>query len=100
MTGFALIGYKKGTYFEHVDFESTHIKFKKDISNCQIKSFLEYGDWKGKCGGYSIHGTGQFFIEEVDGDFQNIVGIPVIKMGKAIQEICGTSVFNIFEVKK
>lgn len=97
VSGIAIIGNVKGEYVEIADHESTHVTFKKDITNCQIQKYLEFGDWSGKCGAYSILGTGQFFIEKIDGDFQNIIGIPVIKMGDMIQEITGKNPITIFE---
>ena len=96
-TGLALIGNHKGQYFEKVDFESSSVKFRNDISNCQIKKYLEFGDWAGKCGAYSILGTGIFFLENIQGDFQNIIGIPVMKMGNMMREITRKSPFSMIK---
>ncbi len=96
-TGISVIGNFKGKYFEKTDIVSTTVKFKKNITNCQIRKYLEFGDWSGKCGAYSILGMGQFFIEKIDGDFQNIIGIPVLKMGEIIEEITGKNPITIFE---
>lgn len=97
MTGMAAVGFWKGKPFEKVIYESTTVQFRSDISNCQIRSYLEFGDWKGKCGSYSILGPGIFFLESIDGSFQNIVGIPVLKMGEVIQEITGKNAVSVFE---
>ena len=86
-------------YFEKTDFESTEVVFRSDITNCQIRKYLEFGDWRGKCGAYSILGTGIFFLEKIDGDFQNIIGVPVLKLGEMIREITGKSPIEIFEKK-
>jgi septum formation protein len=94
MSGMACVGMWKGKYFEQVTYESTAIQFRPDITNCQIRSYLEFGDWEGKCGSYSILGTGIFFLESIVEDFQNIVGIPVIKMGEMMREITGKSPFS------
>ncbi len=96
-TGISIIGNFKSKYFEKTDLVSTTVKFKKEISNCQIRKYLEFGDWSGKCGAYSILGMGQFFIEKIDGDFQNIIGIPVIKMGEMIEKITTKNPITIFE---
>ena len=96
-TGIALIGNWKGQYFEQVDFESSDVKFRDDITNCQIKKYLEFGDWTGKCGAYSILGTGIFLLESIQGDFQNIIGVPVIKLGNLIRQVTGKSPLWIFE---
>ncbi len=96
-TGISILGNLKGVFFEKTDIVSTTVKFKKNITNCQIRKYLEFGDWSGKCGAYSILGMGQFFIEKIDGDFQNIIGIPVLKMGKIIKEITNKNPITIFE---
>ncbi len=100
VTGVGLVGNWKGKPFEISDLESTSVKFRSDITNCQIRRYLEFGDWQGKCGAYSILGTGIFFLEPFSGDFQNIVGVPVVKLGNMIREVTGKSPVWILEPKK
>jgi len=95
-TGMAMVGNWKGKYFEKVALESTKVQFRSDITNCQIRKYLEFEDWKGKCGSYSILGTGIFFLEPFTGDFQNIVGVPIFKLHEMIREITGKSPLSIF----
>lgn len=99
MSGVCLMGNWKGQYFEETFYESTRVQFRNDITNCQIRKYLEFGDWKGKCGAYSILGTGIYFLEHIDGDFQNIIGVPVLKIGEKLREITGKSPFNVLEVE-
>lgn len=95
ITGISLIGNHKGKYFENTDRESTDIKFRSNITNCQIRKYLDFEDWKGKCGAYSILGTGIFFLEPFMGDFQNIIGVPVHKLGNMIWKVTGKSPISI-----
>lgn len=97
VSGIACVGRWKGKYFEKAETESTKIWFKKDTSNCQIRDYLAFDDWQGKCGSYSILGTGTFLLERIEGDFQNIIGVPVIRMGNMIREITGKSPLKVFE---
>ncbi len=99
-TGMAMIGNWKGKYFEKVALESTKVQFRSDITNYQIRKYLEFGDWKGKCGSYSILGMGIFFLEPFEGDFQNIVGVPIFKLHEMIREITGKSPLSIFLKEK
>jgi len=99
ISGVAILGNNKGKYFEKVGHETTYVKFRSDITNCQLHKYLDFGDWSGKCGAYSILGMGQFLIEEIDGDFQNIVGVPVLSLGKMIQSATGKNPIKVFEVK-
>lgn len=100
ITGVALLGQMDGKKVERVFYETTSVQFRTDVTEKAIRSFLEFGDWEGKCGSYSILGTGIFFLESVEGDFQNIIGIPVLKMGEAIEDITGKNIFEVLEVRR
>jgi septum formation protein len=39
--------------------------------------YLESGEWEGRAGGYAIQGRGAVLVEAIDGDFWNVVGLPV-----------------------
>jgi septum formation protein len=39
--------------------------------------YLDSGEWEGRAGGYAIQGRGAVLVEAVDGDFWNVVGLPV-----------------------
>ena len=95
-SGIALLGQWENKPFQEVTFQSTRVVFRSDITDKQINDYLAFGDWTGKCGAYSILGMGQFFLETIDGDFQNIIGIPVLKMGQMIQSITGQNPLTIF----
>jgi septum formation protein len=39
--------------------------------------YLSSGEWRGRAGGYAIQGRGAALVERIDGDFWNVVGLPV-----------------------
>lgn len=39
--------------------------------------YLDAEEWQGKAGGYAIQGRGAALVERIDGDFFNVVGLPV-----------------------
>ena len=100
ITGMAILGQWKGKYVEKVVHSSSDVTFRSDITNCQIRSYLNVGDWSGKCGSYSILGSGQFLLESIDGDFQNIIGIPILQMGQVIRDITGKGIYSVLEFEK
>jgi septum formation protein len=39
--------------------------------------YLRTGEWRERAGGYAIQGRGAAFVERIDGDYLNVVGLPV-----------------------
>ena len=39
--------------------------------------YLQSGEWRDRAGGYAIQGRGAALVERIDGDFWNVVGLPV-----------------------
>jgi septum formation protein len=42
-----------------------------------IGRYLDSGEWLGRAGGYAIQGLGSILVDRVEGDFSNVVGLPV-----------------------
>lgn len=75
MTGVALI--KGGNPPEVVvDHETTRVRFC-ELSEDEIDWYVSTGEPKDKAGAYAIQGRGALFIEEIQGDYFNIVGLPM-----------------------
>ena len=91
VSGFALLGQYQGKKFKIVDHQATKAQFRADITEPELDHYLSFGDWQGKCGAYSILGPGIFFLEFIDGDFQNIIGVPVMRIGQCLKEELGVS---------
>ncbi|MEW9919537.1 nucleoside triphosphate pyrophosphatase [Marimonas sp. MJW-29] len=49
----------------------------KVLSEPEIASYLDSGDWQGKAGGYGIQGPAGAFIPWISGSFTAIVGLPL-----------------------
>jgi septum formation protein len=59
-----------------VDHEKTRVRFA-EISDEEIAWYISTGEPRGKAGAYGIQGPAALFIEEIAGDYFNIVGLPV-----------------------
>jgi len=42
-----------------------------------IEWYLATGEWRGRAGGYAIQGAGAALVRAVDGDYENVVGLPL-----------------------
>jgi septum formation protein len=59
-----------------VDYETTRVKFAQ-MTNLEIDWYIATGEARGKAGAYGIQGAAGLFIEEIRGDYFNIVGLPI-----------------------
>jgi septum formation protein len=39
--------------------------------------YLSTGEWRGRAGGYAIQGAGAALVRSVEGDYENVVGLPL-----------------------
>lgn len=59
-----------------VDYETTCVRFV-EMSEREIDWYIATGEARGKAGAYGIQGAAGLFIEEIEGDYFNIVGLPL-----------------------
>lgn len=68
------------------DFETTKVKMKK-VSNKEILAYVESGNPLDKAGAYGIQEIDDIFIYKIDGDYDNVVGLPVLKLKNILSNI-------------
>jgi septum formation protein len=59
-----------------VDYETTRVRFA-EMTRREIDWYVATGEARGKAGAYGIQGAAGLFIEEIQGDYFNIVGLPI-----------------------
>lgn len=59
-----------------VEYETTRVRFA-EMSDKEIDWYVSTGEARGKAGAYGIQGAAGLFIEEIQGDYFNIVGLPI-----------------------
>lgn len=74
--------------------EETYVKFK-DISEKQIEKYINSEEPYDKAGGYGIQGKAYDFVENIVGDYDNVVGLPVNKIKEKLNEL-GIDPKNLF----
>ena len=56
--------------------ETTRVRFA-EMSESEIDWYIASGEPVGKAGAYGIQGRASLFIEEIEGDYFNIMGLPI-----------------------
>lgn len=72
----------------------TDVKFR-EISEKEIKAYVESGEPMGKAGSYAIQMKGGAFVERIEGEFHNVVGLPVAEMLSLLREKFGIEMLDI-----
>ena len=49
----------------------------RDLDEEVLELYLASGEWRDRAGAYAIQGLGSILVERLEGDFSNVVGLPV-----------------------
>lgn len=82
ITGVAIITSEN----EDVFYSESKVKFK-DLTEEEIKNYIETKEPFGKAGGYAIQGLGKDIVDTYEGDFFTIVGLPLKEVTKKLNEL-------------
>lgn len=83
-TGVAVVG----NGVEKVDFEKTDVEFR-ELTDEEINWYIETGEPMDKAGSYGIQGQGAVFIPRINGDYFNVMGLPLCRLWSMLSEIQG-----------
>ena len=61
---------------ERSGLERTTVVFR-DLSEADKERYVNFGEWRGRSGGYAIQTLGSTLVERVEGSVSNVVGLPV-----------------------
>lgn len=82
-TGYCVIRCKDATSVAR--YEKTDVTFRT-LSDEEIEAYIKTREPMDKAGSYGIQGKGSIFIEKIDGDYFNVVGLPVCALSKLLME--------------
>ena len=61
----------------------------RELDEATLETYLASGEWRDRAGAYAIQGLGSILIERVEGDFSNVVGLPVTLLLALAPELLG-----------
>lgn len=54
----------------------TKVTFRQ-LDEGLLERCLASGEWRGRAGGYAVQGLGAALVRRIEGDYENVVGLPV-----------------------
>ncbi len=66
----------------------TEVTFR-ELDPTTLETYLARGEWRDRAGAYAIQGLGSILVERVEGDFSNVVGLPVRLLLELAPELLG-----------
>jgi len=84
LTGIAVINCRSAQ--STVAHEVTRVKFAP-MTNAEIDWYVATGEPMDKAGAYGIQGLGARFIERVEGDYLNVVGLPLRLLYRLVRSV-------------
>ena len=76
--------------------ESTKVKFR-NLTDSEILAYVSTGECDDKAGAYAVQGKGSLLIESLNGDYYNVVGLPLCALGKILENF-GIKIENMFSL--
>jgi septum formation protein len=92
-TGIVVIDSGKG--IEDTGIISTQVMMA-NLSRQDIAAYVKTGEPIGKAGAFAIQGFGAVLVEKVEGDFFNVVGLPLFRLSQMLKKV-GVDVFEIMQ---
>jgi septum formation protein len=64
--------------------EITRVTFRRS-DDATLDWYVGTGEWDGRAGGYAIQGEGAALVAAIDGDYLNVVGLPLSRLTELLE---------------
>lgn len=61
----------------------TSVTFRS-LTDAELEAYISSGEWRDRAGAYAIQGIGSALVAAVDGDYFNVVGLPVAELQRLL----------------
>ena len=65
--------------------ESTEVYFRT-ASESELRAYIATGEPMDKAGSYGVQGKGSLLVERLNGDFFNVMGLPVLRLSRMLSQ--------------
>ncbi len=80
-TGVSICNIKDTRTISKTQYCKTEVTFRK-LDEKEIYSYIKTGEPFDKAGAYAIQGKGATLVEKINGDYYNVVGLPIVTLYK------------------
>ncbi len=70
---------------ELLESEKSTVRFRP-LSEREIRAYIATGEPMDKAGAYGAQGKASLFVEHIDGDFFNVMGLPLYRLGQMLKK--------------
>ena len=71
---------------KRTEYEVTDVTFR-ELGEKEIEDYIATGEPMDKAGAYGIQGYGALLVERIEGDYYNVMGLPVCRLGTVLLEL-------------
>ncbi|MBT3219380.1 MAG: septum formation protein Maf [Proteobacteria bacterium] len=82
VTGYRIIGPGIDVW----DHETTRLTLRNDLEEEELRRYVAGGEARNCAGGYAIEGHGVFLFSIIDGDYFNVLGLPLLRVIRALRD--------------
>ena len=69
------------------------------LSEAEIQAYIATGEGRDKAGAYGIQGLARLFVKSIEGDYFNVVGLPIAEVVREIQKLTDPEAEDVEVVK-
>ena len=67
--------------------EHSKVFFRKDLTDLELRAYILEGEARNCAGGYMVEQKGSWLIERVEGDWLNVVGLPLFAILNQLRQL-------------